>query len=891
METKDIFDHKKVEKKWSEKWDKEKIFNPDMSKAQKKFYNLWMFPYPSAEGVHMGTIFSSTGSDVFGRYKRLKGFQLFQPIGFDSFGIHSENYALKIGENPGKTMDRVIPHYLDQFKKIGHGYDWAKTVTTSSPDYYKWTEWLFVQMFKAGLAYRKKSEVNWCPSCKTVLADEQVMTPKAAGKEPKDREGNIIKDGQDLMICERCGTVVERKLLEQWMFRITDYAERLLQGLTDIKWTEKVKIGQANWIGKKVGINIKYQIEAKDNKITVWTSRPDTNYGATFIVVAPEYARDNLIKEVSADYRNKLSEYINISLSKTKEERQKVGKKTGEFTGLFAINQLNGYRMPIWAADFVLADVGTGAVVGVPGHNLRDFEFAKEFNVEIKRVVVGTDNDESEITKAEQVQEEDGKMINSEFLDDLDIHEATQKMMDHLEDKGWGKRTTNYHLRDWIISRQRYWGTPIPMIYCGNCAKAGRGYLASKGEAFRGGNLLHKDQSDWNWQGWWPEENLPVLLPEIEDFKPKGEGSGPLANHPEYYEVKCPECGAKARRETDVSDTFLDSSWYFLRYPSVGYEKKESKNSLEIPWDQKVTRQWLPVDLYFGGAEHTVLHLMYARFVTMALHDLDYLDFDEPFPRFYAHGLMIKDGVKMSKSRGNVVNPDEYIEKYGADTLRLYLMFMGPMDGYPDFRDTGIEGMRRFVDRLWKLFIDHKSIKDLTSEDEKTLTIKMHQTIKKVDEDIQEYKYNTAISAIMEYVNLLRELVSKNQRSKDQRPKTKDQRPIADFFKVLALLLSPFTPFLAEEVWTNMLGEKFSIQNAKWPQYDPILIAEKTTVIAIQVNGKLRGTLELSIDEAKNKDKVIEKVKKEDNISRWLAGKSIKNTIYVPGKLVNFVTS
>ncbi|KKQ42734.1 MAG: Leucine-tRNA ligase [Microgenomates group bacterium GW2011_GWC1_37_8] len=916
-------DSQKIENYWNKKWSENGVYYPkDMKGADKKFYNLWMFPYPSAEGVHMGTIFSSTGSDVYGRFKRMNGDDVFQPIGYDSFGIHSENYALKIGENPKKTMARVIPHYRDQFKKIGHGYDWSKTVTTSEPDYYKWTQWLFVQMFKAGLAYRKSSEVNWCPSCKTVLADEQVMTSAQAGKDPKDAQGKILEFKEGLMVCERCGTVVDKKVLEQWMFRITDYAERLLRGLKDINWTEKVKIGQANWIGKKQGINIEYQIEGKKQQIAVWTSRPDTNFGATFIVVAPEYARDKLLALISKDSIKIVSEYIKKSLSKSKEERMNEGrKKTGVFSGLYAINGLNDFKMPIWIADFVLAEVGTGAVVGVPGHDRRDFEFAKKYDLEIKRVVVGPDKDDGEIRNIDQVQEDEGKMINSDFLNGLDIHKATQKMMDYLEKKGWGKRTTNYHLRDWIISRQRYWGTPIPMIFCKNCASKGKSYFDSdtfkefvktikieNPPAGRAGWKLKIGNSaaEWPSAGWWPEENLPVELSEISDYKPEGTGKGPLANHPEFFKVKCPYCGSDAERETDVSDTFLDSSWYFLRYPST-----RSARSGQVPFDPEITKTWLPVDLYFGGAEHTVLHLMYSRFVTMALHDLGYLSFEEPFPWFYAHGLMIKDGAKMSKSRGNVVNPDEYIDKYGADTLRLYLMFMGPMDGYPDFRDTGIEGMRRFVGKVWQLYqITNSRPKDdqlladklqVTNEEAKNIAIKMHQTIKKVSEDMQEFKYNTAISAIMEYVNLLREI------TQDERRKTKDEKSNNNVshisyyvsrssewdeaLKNLALLLAPFAPFVMEEVWVNVLGEKYSIHKQPWPKYNAELVIEKNVTIAVQVNGKLRATIVMQTVQSDTQDEVTIKAKEDSNVKKWLEGKKIIKEVFVAGKLLNFVVA
>lgn len=830
------FDHKTIEPKWQRRWEEENLYSPNVNIVDNKFYNLWMFPYPSAEGVHVGTIFSSTGSDVFGRFMRMQGKDVFQPMGYDSFGIHSENYAIKIGEKPQEMLKRTIAHYENQFKAIGHGYDWSRTVTTSNPDYYKWTQWLFIQLFKKGLAYKKKSNVNFCPSCKTVLADEQIVTPSQAGKFPS-QYNSIEEVPEGVRVCERCGSVPERRELAQWFFKITDYAERLLKNLDIINWSERVITAQREWIGRKEGITINYPVRNSQLSIKCFTTRPDTNFGATFIVVSPEYARDNLFKFIPKDYKSEVKKYIADSLAKTEQQRKEEGKtKTGAFTGLYAVNQLNSYEMPIWVSDFVLSGFGTGAVVGVPGHDKRDFEFATAFNLPVKRVVVGADGDESEITKLTQVQEEEGKMVNSEFLNGLDIQEATKKMMDHLEEKGWGKRETTYHLRDWLISRQRYWGPPIPMINCDKC-------------------------------GWQPvpEEDLPVLLPDIDDYQPKGEGEGPLANHPEFYETTCPKCGGKARRETDVSDTFLDSAWYFLRYPST-----RSARSGQVPFDSKITKKWLPVDLYFGGAEHSVLHLMYARFITMALHDMGHLDFDEPFPNFFAHGLMIKDGAKMSKSRGNVVNPDEYIEKYGADTLRLYLMFMGPMDGYPDFRDTGIEGMARFVNKLWRLFGEYKKGDSRAPEEP---TRKLHQTLKKVTEDIKIYHYNTAISAIMEFVNFL----------------TKTGYRGGDVLKPFVQLLAPFAPHLAEEVWREILGNNSSVHVSQWPKYDDKLTVEDEITIAVQVNGKLRATIMVQSSEVNDKEKIERLALENEVIKKWLGGKDHKS-VFVAGRLINFVT-
>jgi len=736
-----------VEKKWQGEWGKAKLFNPDIEHSKNKFYNLWMYPYPSAEGLHAGHAFASTGSDIYGRFMRMQGKTVFQPIGYDSFGIHSENYALKIGQTPAEMLKRTTKNFERQLRSLGHGYDWTRTVTVSDVDYYKWTQWIFVQLFKAGLAVRKSAAVNWCPSCKTVLSDEQVIDDK----------------------CERCENVVEKKELEQWFFRITEYADRLLENLNKIDWPEKIKSAQRNWIGRSQGEEIEFSAQggpASGWQIKVFTTRPDTIYGATFITVAP-------------------------------------GSQWAKYAGKMAINPATKQEIPVFAADYVLKEYGTGAIMGVPAYDDRDLVFAQEHDLPVVK---------AKLTK-----------------------------------QSFGKKVNHYHLRDWLISRQRYWGPPIPLIHCEKCG----------------------------WQAV-PEKDLPVLLPEIKDYQPKGDGKGPLANHPEFYKTTCPKCGGPAERETDVSDTFLDSSWYFLRYPSVG---------LKIPWDPQVTRAWLPVDLYFGGAEHAVLHLMYARFIWMVMRDLGYLDFsakggpasgwEEPFPRFFAHGLMIKGGAKMSKSRGNVVNPDIYIAKYGADTLRLYLMFIGPMDGSPDFRDSGIEGMRRFVERVWKLFNRNLKIKNQKSKLSPELEIKMHQTIKKVTHDIQHFEYNTAISSLMIYINYLEGLTRTDPVSQ-----MTESVLTQEALQILCLLLNPFAPHLAEELWHEALGNKTFIQTAAWPKYDEELASEENISIIVQINGKFRGIVGS-----------VEQASTDPKIAKWLVGKKIIKTIVVPGKLVNFVAS
>ena len=872
MSSKSKFDHKKVENYWQEKWFESNLYSPDLEISKNKFYNLMMFPYPSAEGLHAGNVFAFTGSDIQGRFQRLLGKNVLEPIGLDGFGIHSENYAIKVGRTPKEHAQISEKNFYQQLHKIGNAFDWKRKLETYNPNYYKWTQWIFLQIFKAGLAYKSKALVNWCPSCKTVLADEQVMTPSQAGKEAKTSDGKSMRTSEQILICERCGTVVEKKELEQWFFRITKYADKLLANLSKIQWPEKILVAQRNWIGRKEGINITYPIKNSNESLIVWTSRPDTNFGATFIVISPE--NPIVEKVVKPEYKIAAQLYIDKSKQKSIKERISEGReKTGVFTGSYAINQLNNKEMPIYITDFVLMEVGTGAVVGVPGHDKRDFEFAQKFKLPIVRVVVGSDGDRSEIKDIKQVQEENGKMINSQFLDGLEIREATIKMMDYLDFKGWGKRVTNYHLRDWTISRQRYWGAPIPMIFCANCRKNKKSYFTEN--ISKDQKIIYTDYSNWNHYGWYPEDNLPVELPDITDYKPEGTGKGPLSNHREFYQVVCPHCGSQAHRETDVCDTFLDSSWYFLAYPNLTTQewKEKNKSSKTIqPFNQNITSKWLPVDLYFGGAEHSVLHLMYARFVTMVLNDLGYIDFEEPFPRFYAHGLMIKDGAKMSKSRGNIVNPDDYIEKFGADTLRLYLMFMGPMNGYPDFRDTGIEGMRRFIEKVWELFKISGS--KVQGTNKKEVLIKMHQTIKKVTEDIQNFKYNTAISAIMEYVTLI-----------------KEKGAVKENLTVLAQLLAPFAPHLAEEMWVNILGQKYSVHSSTWPKYDPKVIKEDEVLIPIQVNGKLRATIKFDSQESKQKEVVSSTAKANDKVKIWLEGKMIQNEIFVPGKILNIVTN
>lgn len=822
------------ESKWQAVWEKEGVYQPDIKSAKKPFYNLMMFPYPSAEGLHVGNMYAFTGADIFGRFQRMMGNDVLEPIGLDGFGIHSENYALKMGRHPKEHAIISEKNFYRQLHSIGNGFAWKNTVETYDPDYYKWTQWIFIQMFKHGLAYRKKAPLNFCPKDKTVLSDEQVI------------------DGK----CERCGSEVEKRDMEQWFFKITDYAEKLLQNTykKEFMWPEKVKIGQRNWIGKKEGINITYKIDGMDETVTVFTTAP-VNFGMTFLVLSPEHALTTKIitgkTQVPEKNRAAVKAYVEKAQKKSDMDRIAEGKeKTGEFTGLYAINQINGKKVPVWVTDFVLGHVGTGAVQGCPGHDHKDFAFAKKFGLPIIRVIVGVDGDTGPIERDEQVivKGDKGEFVNSDFLNGLSFEEGLKKTMDWFEEKGFGKRVVEYKLRDWCISRQRYWGAPIPMISCKTC-------------------------------GWVPvpDDQLPVTLPDLQDWKPEGTGKGPLAKLEDWVKVECPTCGGSADRETDVCDTFLDSSWYHLRYPSVDDNQE--------PWNPKITTKWLPVDQYIGGAEHTVLHLLYARFVWMAFCDWGYIDaknkrnvlFDEPYSRFFAHGLIIKDGAKMSKSKGNVVVPDEYIAKYGADTLRTYLMFLGPFEAGGDFRDSGIQGMYKFLSRVWRLVTSHM-IEGTAKETEDRLNNIIHKTVKGVTDDISSFHYNTAIAKIMEYVNFLMD---------NEKIITKGS------LETLILLLAPFAPHMTEELYQKYYqktSKSFkSIHLHAWPEYDPKYLVEETVNMVVQVNGKTRAVIEISRTDAIMQDRVENLIQGDEKVKKCLDRQNVKKVIFVAGKIINFV--
>jgi leucyl-tRNA synthetase len=907
-----------IETRWSEIWEKTGLNRPNLKSAKKPYYNLMMYPYPSAEGLHVGNMYAFTGSDIWGRYMRARGQDVFEPIGVDSGGIHSENFAIKQGVHPKVLIPQNISNFTKQLKKIGNMFDWDSFVDVMQPEYYRWTQWIFTELFKAGLAVKKSSLVTWCPSCQTTLSDEQTET----------------KDDQT--VCERCKTPIVRKKMKQWFFRITDYAERLLTNLDQLDWVDKVKTAQRNWIGKAQGIEIEYplinhqgklKIKNLKFKIKVFTTRPDTNFGATFIVLAPEHP---LVDQITTnDNKTAVNDYIDQALIKTEQERVAEGReKTGVFTGAYVTNPLNNARLPVYISDFVLYHVGTGAVVGVPGHDRRDFEFTQKFNLPVIRVVTGPEGKSSPIRQLADVWEGEGKIINSGFLNGLPSAKAKKVVMDVIEGKStpkkgpsfltkkWGQRQTIYRLRDWCISRQRYWGPPIPMIYCQRCEKQGISYE----------NIKHKDKKIINHSqpempGWFPvpADQLPVLLPDINDYLPDGSGKAPLARHPEFYRTKCPYCGSPAIRETDVSDTFLDSSWYFLRYPTVSQSCRKQGPSLSYDkdgpcgnsesWDPQLTKKWLPVEKYIGGAEHSVLHLMYSRFITMVMHDLGYLDFEEPFTSFYAHGLIIKDGAKMSKSRGNVVNPDDYIAKYGSDALRCYLMFLGPLNQGGDFRDTGMYGMYRFLTRVWKLVnstIGSFNASKAGQDDDKTRLFYRHKTIQKVTNGIERYKYNTSIAAIMEFVNFLEEkthakLVGGESVESVAGPTSQIG---TEDIRTLLLLLAPFAPHMTEELWQTIANKNqkntktlklsnsdnlYSIHSQPWPEYDEKYLAQEQVDIVIQVNGKKRDIIRVESGLAKDKGQVVKLALSSSKVRNFLGSKKPKKEIYIPGRLINLV--
>lgn len=801
----------KIEKKWQDRWEKESLYQAvDFDEKRKKFYALIEFPYPSGAGLHVGHARSWSAMDAYSRKKRAEGFNVLYPIGWDAFGLPTENYAIKNKIHPSLATSQNVTNFKKQIKSLGISFDWSREINTTDPKYYKWTQWIFLKLLEKGLAYRAKTPVNWCPFCKTTLADEEVLA-----------------DGSH----ERCGKSTEKREQEQWLLKITAYAQRLLDDLKLVDYSPKIAIQQINWIGKKEGINITYDVEGAKEKVTVFTTRPDTNFGATFIVLAPEHP---LAEKITVPEKlEELRQYLTLAKAKSEEERINEGRqKTGIFTGRFAINPLNSFRMPIWVSDFVLMTFGTGAVVGVPGHDRRDFEFAQKFSLKVIRVVVGKDGDESEISRIEQVQEEEGIMVKSDFLNGLDIHEATQKIMDHLEAKGWGKKITLYHLHDWIFSRQHYWGEPIPVVHCQKCGVV---------------PVAEKD--------------LPVELPFVEKYEPSGTGESPLAKMTDWVNTECPKCGGSARRETDTMPNWAGSNWYFLRY-------LDNANDRALA-DRKKIEYWMPVNIYQGGFEHTTLHLLYSRFIHKFLYDIGVVNSPEPYAKRRSHGIVLgPDNRKMSKSFGNVVNPDEIVAKYGADTLRLYEMFMGPFDQAIAWSEQSLQGCSRFLNRVWQFF--QNNVKE--DKTPVSLSRKLQQTIKKVGEDIEELKFNTMVATLMEFIN-------------DWQQSHLSREDAGSF----ARLLAPAAPHLAEEIWCEVLGNQFSVHQQTWPEHNEKLIVEETAMIIVQVTGRVRGQIQIENDKSIIQSEVEELAKKEPRVARYLEGKQIKKVIFVPGRLINFV--
>ncbi|HOK33470.1 MAG TPA: leucine--tRNA ligase [Fervidobacterium sp.] len=808
-----------IEAKWQKVWAERKVFDTPQYSDRPKYYSLVMFPYPSGT-LHVGHVKNYVIGDIVARYKRMQGYNVLHPFGYDAFGLPAENAAIAHKIHPKKwTLDN-IKIIRGQIKKLGISYDWNREVITCTEDYYKWTQWVFLKLYEAGLAYKKPGAVNWCPSCQTVLANEQV------------------KEGK----CERCGTTVTMKYLEQWYFKITDYAEKLLDGLDKLPgWPEHVKTMQRNWIGKSTGAEVDFPIDGLDKTIRIFTTRPDTIYGVTFMAIAPE---SPLVSElVTSEQKAEVEDFLaRVALEDRFKRTSLEAKKEGVFLGRYAVNPLTGERIPIYVANYILYEYGTGAIMAVPGHDQRDFDFAKEYGIDIKQVVRPKDGDWN---VQERPYEGEGIIVNSGEFNGLESSKGIEEITKYIEEKGYGKRSVQYKLRDWLISRQRYWGAPIPVVYCDKC-----GIVPVA------------------------EKDLPVRLPENVEFLPTGQS--PLTLSEEFKHTTCPKCGGPAHREVETMDTFVDSSWYYLRYVNPKLEDR--------PFETEDVNNWLPVDQYIGGVEHAVLHLLYSRFITKVLNDLGYVNFDEPFDNLFTQGMIYKDGWKMSKSKGNVVSPDDMIQKYGADTLRMYILFMAPPEKDAEWNDAGIEGVNRFIRRLWNnyyrildlLSSDNENSVDLTKE-EKSLRRKLHSMIKKIKEDIEGgFKFNTAIAGLMEFNNQLMEYLDNVER-----PNTKLLKEVAEN---VALILSPFAPHMAEEMWSD-LGKDTLIVNEKWPEYDPSALEQEEMTVVVQVNGKVRGKLIVPVEITEDE---IKKAALEQ-AARSIEGKTIINVIYVKGKLINIV--
>jgi len=944
----------------------EPSFSSKKGKERRPFYNLMMFPYPSAEGLHVGNMYAFTGSDIYGRLKRMQGYDVFEPIGLDGFGIHSENYALKIGKHPAVQAKISQKNFYRQLTEIGNGFAWNERLETYDPEYYRWTQWIFAQMFRNGLAYRKKQAVNWCPSCMTVLADEQVIKDsKLNNQDSKQTDENVRGGYVGVGLCERCDSEVQKKELEQWFFKITDYAEKLLNGLDDIDWAQKIKLAQKHWIGRSDGASFKFKFADSDFKISdfieVFTTRPDTIFGVTFLVVSPETALGWVLDGWSP--RDEVKKY----LSETHGGEQ----KSGVFSDLYVINPATEQKIPVWISNYVLYEYGTGAIMAVPAHDERDLEFARQFDLPIRQVISKKDAPiKSYLMGAEDIEDSDltdigitisgrtssgiRKLIiphdkthayesllikklspgfwneyvgpetvfifkhkdgvverieldhrteakiaklakefmgadwshtnqsvwrwlyENKWYSDLISHSDSGMLVNsgrfngadseierwNVADFAGGEKRVQYRLRDWLISRQRYWGPPIPMIFCKSC---------------EGNNVgERRDMPGWHTV---PDSDLPIVLPRVKDFRPQGTGESPLASAVSWVKVPCPHCGGDAKRETDVSDTFLDSAWYYIGYLAKLNAKGKKTKKAQNPFLNPLINSWLPVDMYIGGAEHAVLHLLYVRFLSYVLHDWGFTQFHEPAKMFRAHGLLIRDGKKISKSKGNIINPDQFITKFGADAFRMHLMFLGPFEDGGDFRDAGIAGPVRFLERVWAvgstIIGSNKEKKKAKKEKESdVMGPKIHKAIKKVTEDIESLRYNTAISTLMVLIKSF-----------------ESDTPTKAEFLAFIKLLAPFAPFMTEELWQNLSKSKSksfqSIHLSEWPKYDESLMQEDVIDLIVQVNGKLRGTI--SVSRYIGEDEAIALAMALPKIDSFIGQNPPKRTVYVPGRLVNFV--
>ena len=798
------YNHKAIESKWRKHWEEKPVNVNDGKKP--KYYCLDMFPYPSGNGLHVGHWRGYVISDVWSRYKMLQGYYLIHPMGWDAFGLPAENYAIKTGQHPAISTKQNVDNIKRQINEIASIYDWDMEVNTTDPDFYKWTQWIFVKMFKEGLAYEKEFPINWCPSCKTGLANEEVTNG----------------------VCERCGTAVTKKNLRQWMLRITKYADRLLADLDKLDWPEKVKKMQSDWIGKSYGAEVDFPVEGTNEKITVYTTRPDTLYGATFMVLAPEHALAAGL--ATEETKEAVEKYIYDSSMKSNVDRLQDKEKTGVFTGSYALNPLNGAKVPIWLSDYVLADYGTGAIMCVPAHDDRDFEFATKFNIPIIQVIAKDGKEIEHMTEA--YTEAAGTMINSGEWNGMESSVLKKEAPMMIEERGIGRKTVNYKLRDWVFSRQRYWGEPIPIVHCPKC-----------------GNVPV------------PEEDLPLRLPDVESYEPTGTGESPLAAIEDWVNCKCPVCGADAKRETNTMPQWAGSSWYFLRYV-------DSHNDKELVSKEKADK-YLPVDMYIGGVEHAVLHLLYSRFYTKFLYDIGAVDFDEPFQKLFNQGMITgKNGIKMSKSKGNVVSPDDLVRDYGCDSLRMYELFVGPPELDAEWDDRGIDGVYRFITRFWKLVMENK---DKNVKPTKEMLKVRHTMVHTITQRLESFSLNTVVSGFMEFNNKMIEL-AKREGGIDK-----------ETLETAVILLAPFTPHLSEELW-EQLGHTESVFKNEWPKYDTEAMKDDEVQVPVQINGKTKVVISIPAECSKEEALASGKAAIADK----LTGTVVKE-IYVPKKILNFV--